>query len=355
MEILIQYLFLVSICLLFSFVEINVQINRSQLYSIHLLYWIGAVIVFFFSLGLYKHSGDYVPYYNVINNLDLGFSLSNQKMLFNYEKGFMILSLFVRNIITKNTDDIILIIMSLPLIFYFFSFFKWSKLPICSLAIFVAHFHWWLGVVLLRQMFAVCFMTLAVHYLLTQNNNMKYFLFCFIAVMFHSSAILFFVFPFILKLKIKESLLIIIIIISFVIGETGGLVYLFDSLFVTMERGEIYSNYLDGSRGMNVVAYLEMFLVFLAIRSCAKGLSQNLYHKYLYLSAFSLILCGILIKVEVGSRIAMYFNYLIYIYIVPHLLTLVRNRKSLIIWSILSIYLLAFTYRFVLITIVPIF
>ena len=128
----------------------------------------------------------------------------------------MILCLLVRNFLAKDTDDIILIIMSLPLIFYFFSFFKWSKLPICSLAIFVAHFHWWLGVVLLRQMFAGGFMTLAIHYLLTQNSNMKYFIFCFIAVMFHSSVILFFIFPFILNLKIKESLLIVIIIISFV-------------------------------------------------------------------------------------------------------------------------------------------
>ena len=340
MEIIIQYLLIVSILALFTFVEINVQ--KEAQHTVRLVYWISAVIIFFFSLRLCEYSGDYIPYYNFVYRIDTGFSLFSQNLPFAYEKGFIGICWLIKKYCTQKVDDIILIIMSLPLVFYFFSFIKWSKLPICSLAIFVAHFHWWLGVVLLRQMFAVCFMVIAMHCLLTKNSYWKYFIFCFIAVMFHSSAILFFVFPFILKLNIRESSIIIIILISFVVGEIGGLSYLFDSLFVKMERGEIYSNYLESGKGLNVLAYLEMFLVFLLIKSCSNFLSKDLYRKYLYLSAFSLVLCGILIKVEVGSRIAMYFNFLIYIYIIPHLLTLAQIRKTLIIWSILSIYLLVF-------------
>lgn len=308
-----------------------------------------AVVVLAFTVHYIRLSGDYVNYYNYLAfiNGNRAFDLDN--FLYAYELGFSWLSYAVAKIWSGDEHLMVVVITLMPIIFYFLYFKYKSVYPLVSLAIYVAHFHWWLGFVLVRQMYAVCFLLVALHFL-SRSRWVLYLLFIGVAALFHNSVLFFLVLPLWLKYEPSFKWQNILIFLSFVVGKIG-LTGIVSSLLPFLNRGGEYERYLNESVGLNILSYLEMYVVFLLLSRRRSQIETSEYKLGLSLSALALIVCGFFIDLALSSRLAMYFNFYVYLIVFPLWLKSQSVRTRWVSVLVMSAYLFVFLFRFIIVTI----
>lgn len=349
-------IYLIKYLLLFLFIALfaSIEITTSNIYRYkrvnQLCYVFLSFGVVFFSFSIFTHSGDYIPYYYYLESINHNHDFSVQNFVYDYELGWAWMCFLLEKLVTNDSTLLMQILLIIPLTAFLF-FYRKSKLPILTLAIYIAHFHWWIGVVLLRQCFATIFVFIALYNLYSDRKLINYFIFCLIATLFHSSAIIFFVLPFVLRIPIKGLWLYLSILVAFILGQLGFINSVLYTILPSLERGDVYSKYIEATRGFNILAYIEMLIVFILIKKNEFSYDENHRRFWIMLSWLSLILCGLLFKMEVASRFSSYLNMPIYLFAVPHIINSFKQRKTKVYaWCILSSYLFVYLFRFVYIT-----
>lgn len=312
-----------------------------------------------FSWSLIKRSGDYVHYQVSFDNINswqdylLGTALKG----YEFEPGYVLLNLFLKNFITIDPYYAIGIITSITGIGYLYYFRKYSNYVYLAIVVYIAHFYWWSGIVLLRQMCA----TLILFPLLDLMIRHKYFksvCLIIIASCFHSSSVIFLPFLFLYKKNFfKIKYVVSYIVISFICGFLDILKIFFSICASIIPRGDVFfARYLENEgKSLNVLSLVEMlFILYISIKYRNKLIRSNQYFKIaIDLLVFSTILSLCLMKYEIGMRLTLFFNLYSYIILLPTLIAIFKpnaeNRIGYIL--ILGSYMSLFLIRFVYITI----
>ena len=308
-----------------------------------------AVVVLAFTVHYIRLSGDYVNYFNYLSFINANRAFDLDRFLYAYELGFSAWSYLVAKLWSGNVHLMVVVVTLVPIVFYFLYFKYKSVYPLVSLTIYVAHFHWWLGFVLVRQMYAVCFLLVALHFL-SRSRWVLYLLFIGVAALFHNSVLFFLVLPLWLKYEPSFKWQNILIFLSFVVGKIG-LTGIVSSLLPFLNRGGEYERYLNESVGLNILSYLEMYVVFLLLSRRRSQIETSEYKLGLSLSALALIVCGFFIDLALASRLAMYFNFYVYLIVFPLWLKSQSVRTRWVSVLVMSAYLFVFLFRFIIVTI----
>lgn len=313
------------------------------------VYLIMAVIVLAFTIHFVKASGDYVYYHKYMAFINGNRTFNIDDFLYAYELGFSWLAYLVARMWSGNVHLMVVVITIVPIIFYILYFKYKSVYPLVSLVIYVAHFHWWLGFVLIRQMYAVCFLLVALHFL-ARSKWLPFLLFIGVAALFHSTVLTFLILPLWLKYKPSFMWQNILIILMFVVGKMG--ITGFIGMFLPfLERGAEYERYLHQTTSLNILSYLEMYVVFLLLSHRRSRIGTLEYKLGLNLSALVLIICGFFINFSLASRLAMYFNFYVYLIVFPQWLKSLSVRTRLVSVVVMVVYLFVFLFRFIVVTV----
>lgn len=334
-----------------SFVQVTLSGKKQYVIS-NFLYVTGAISLLLFSIGLVSHSGDYDPYTILIADIEPTYSLFTQDTRWDMEYGFIALCWFFRQF----SNDIHLTFVAitlLPLFFYVYRLNRYSAIPLLSLAIYIAHFHWWIGIVLVRQMYAVVFILVAVHVWLSDSNMWRktilYYLLCVIAYNFHNSSVVFLILPLVLCFRLSFFWQCVIVAASFVIGQLGVFIDLVSAILPNLERGETYMDYLELTRGLNSLAYVEKLCVFFFLFAQRKYFPDKRYaQNILMFYTLCLSFCGIFFNMEVSSRFSSYFDFFIYLFIIPLLLKRMPRKRKTECFIVIALYLLIYFIRFIM-------
>lgn len=315
-----------------------------------ILYLIAASFLLVLNSLLYKFSGDYIPYILYLESIRNELSFSNQLLQYNYEIGFSFFCWLLKSLL-GDANSVYLFLIFIPSIILLSSFYLKSKIPLLSLVIYIAHFHWWIGLVLIRQLCASIFVLIAIDYLLNKRSLLFYCIFIICATLFHNSAVVFLMLPIYLYFDFNIKYQITLIAFSFIIGQTNLINSFVGLIFDNISRGSVYTTYIGTERGLNYLAYVEKIMVFIFMFKC-RVTNNVAYKNNLLFYSFALIVCGLLFKTEVASRLLSYFDIYIYVYIIPSIL-LFLNKKNRILFTIIVFpYLLFYLYRFISITII---
>ena len=308
-----------------------------------------AVVVLAFTVHYIRLSGDYVNYFNYLSFINANRAFDLDRFLYAYELGFSAWSYLVAKLWSGNVHLMVVVVTLVPIVFYFLYFKYKSVYPLVSLTIYVAHFHWWLGFVLVRQMYAVCFLLVALHFL-SRSKWLLYLLFIGVAALFHNSVLFFLVLPLWLKYLPSFKWQNILILLMFVVGKLG-IASVVGSLLPFLDRGSEYERYLHRATGLNILSYLEMYVVFLLLSRRRSQIETSEYKLGLSLSALALIVCGFFIDLSFASRLAMYFNFYVYLIVFPQWLKSLPARTRLVSVVVITAYLFIFLFRFIIVTI----
>lgn len=330
---------------------IQIKTTKSNNGVTKIYYLICTLFLILLSILLIPYSGDHDPYVIAINSINSINDPFNQQDHWEMEKGFIATCWFFKQIFSS-TNNILTVITLIPICFYCYRFRRHNAIPLFSLAIYIAHFHWWMGVVLVRQMYAIIFIIIAMDIWLRYDGKickklLLYYIFCFIAYNFHNSSIIFYFVPFVLQVHLSFTWQCLIIIGTFIIGQLGVLTNWITTILPELDRGENYINYLYTANGLNAFAYIEKLMVFFFIYSQRKYFSNKIYaQKILMFYTLCLSVCGILFKMEVSSRFSSYFDFIIYLFVIPQLLSNMPAKKRQTFFVILAIYLIIYFIRF---------
>lgn len=239
----------------------------------------------------------------------------------------------------------ILMLLTISPVFYIFA--RRSPYPALSVFTLFAMYFLFYAMNGVRQTMA-CFILLPAYVLLIENNGigkrlLPFSLLVIIASGFHTVALVAFIIPFILKLRIKDSFIFTTIFLSLIIG-----LLMTNDLLTPFIGG--YSDYLEKSKGtrtetrtiMAVFLCIYWMILFCYTYLQAKWeLKQSAYMKIYW---FAILVNNILVKQEQGIRVVLFFS-IIQTLVYP---MLIRDRKEkralvqLILMALLSIFLFTF-------------
>lgn len=306
------------------------------------------LLVVAFTVYYIRRSGDYTNYYYFFSVINGEKDFSANRFVYDYELGFKWWSYLLSVIGGRNAHNLTVFATVVPIIFYSILFKRKSVFPLVSLAIYVAHYHWWIGVTLLRQMYAVCFLLVALCYL-ARSRWKSYFVYAVVASLFHTSAIIFLLVPLWVRYVPSFKWQNILIVASYLLGKVG-IAGFFATLLPFIDRGSEYQRYLDNGRmGLNILSYLEMYVVFLLLHWRARQVDDPEYRSGLAVSSMSLLVCGVFVNFELASRLAMYFNFWVYLFVFPLMLRSLRMRGRVCAMLIALLYLFLYLYRFIMV------
>lgn len=166
--------------------------------------------------------------------------------------------------------------------------------------------------IMMRQALAIAIVWWAIPYIL-KRQSWKFCIWCGIAVFFHFSALVAFVFPMFNRIVISKSLSVVLMLVSLGIALSG-----FNFLLLGLNLlGLRYTNYLiDIGGGGNILNYVEC-LPFVCIalfykKEFAKGSEGNMYFNML---VFYVFILGFALISSVAMRITSYFIYPFFFFI----------------------------------------
>ena len=337
---------------------LDVYKDRGKTYG--WLYFLSCAYILSFSSGIVERSGDYINYRDSFENVNSWqeYIAGSTIKGYAFEPGFFTLYFLIKNFPTTdgNMAVVIVTLLSGGGLLYFIR--KYSRCFFIALVVYIAHFYWWLGIVLLRQMCAMVILFPVIR-LLQEEKWRKSIMLIALASLFHASALIFYVFLVIKKLKLfrNERKVIFLLVFSFLVGYLDLFTIGISLIAGYVPRGMVLMNYLmEGSeRLMNILAYVEMLLVlFVALKYRLKLLQVNKYTDIaIEFLIFSLFIGGLFYHYEIGSRFVMYFNFYSYLILLPNFISLFRQNllnKGLYVLG-LECYLLIFLIRFVYITV----
>lgn len=317
-----------------SFVNIFAQKKK-----IYYILWCTCFLLLVIHDGLRWETGtDWIPYSTFFEKC---LDISNQS---DFEFGYLIISQLVR--IVTNEYTVFLIIHAIILYSLVFSSIKkYSITPLLSLFLYYCMTLPLLG--MNRQFIALAICLFSIRYIV--ERKMIYF-FCGIvlAMLFHKSAIMFFIVYFLNK-EWKRSTYLVILLIAFLIAISGIINKLPLNLFLMLgsdsaARMDFYTNkFLLGDININPVyvtlaVMKRMFWILLLILYPFYVKNKNNYYVImLNINVISLvfyILFNNTILQIIISRGLIYFN-IAEIFIIPYILTMFKNNRGKIIAFIL--------------------
>lgn len=324
------------------------------------IYFFSCVAILGFSFEIAEYSGDFINYRDSFENVNSWKEYLAGSTLKGYafEPGFLALYFLIKQCITTDGNlavSLVVLIVGSGLL-YFIP--QYSHYAFIALVIYITHFYWWLGIVLLRQMCAMVILFPAVRFLQEEKWKKSAF-FIALASLFHASALIFYVFLLTRWMKLFENIrrIIILISLSFIIGYLNIFNTIVFSVASHIPRGEVLVNYLlaGSERSMNILAYVEMLLIlFMALKYRLKLQQVNKYTDVaISFLVFSSLIGGLFYHYEIGTRFVMYFNFYSYLILLPAFTFIFKQTLANRILYVLGLesYLLIFLIRFVYITI----
>lgn len=327
--------------------------HRASVYGSACLY------ILIFSYTLVQQSGDFINYRESFENVNSWREYIAGSTLKGYafEPGFLLVYFLIKYLITTdgNTGVTIVTLLSGAGLLYFIP--KYTRYFFIALLVYIAHFYWWLGIVLLRQMCAMVILFPVIGWI-QETKWKKSLIVIGGASLFHASALIFCLFLGMKKLCFFKYPWRVVALI--------GIVFLFgymDILKVTISlvsgyipRGEILMNYLlqSSNRSMNLLAFVEMLVILgIALKYRARLQQDNRYTEIaIELLIGSLLLGGLFYRYEIGMRFVLYFNFYSFLILLPSFIAIVKQdwiNRSFYVGLLVS-YLCVFLIRFVYIT-----
>jgi hypothetical protein len=302
------YIFTLFVLLIFSFLELRTELLDVQKKSMAVFVF----CLFVFQVGLRWQTGtDWEPYLEHFNEVN---KISNvYYSLTGFEKGYGLFVLIIK--LLWNNYSVFLFVHAL--IYYFLIFSAFKKLTPYLFVSLLVFYTTTMGVMgSNRQLLALSICLFALRYVL-QKNDLKFFLLVAFAFLFHRSAILFLVYYF-LNRDIKQSVIIIILVASFIIGKTNLPILAFSFVGnilgdVGAYRAMVYTgSYQDDTVSLSIMGLLKRFLfIGLFIYNYDFLTSKLSYYKLIFngyfigLVVYFLFSSSLLILVNRGS---LYFN-----------------------------------------------
>lgn len=351
------FLFVYFILCLFSLLDIsNIPVLWKSKIYIFLCFFLSA-----FTFIILKVSGDYVNYADSFENIEswtLYLSGSNLTIKgYELEPGYVALELIVKALFSSDVRTGVAILTILGLLGLLLQIPKYTKYILAALIVYFAHFYWWLGLVLVRQMIAMAILFPIVH-LLAYEKYWKAIFLVILASLFHASMLV----VLLLVLFIRSDFcktgksIILVIFLSLLFGYMNGIKVVLSIIGNIIPRGDVFIRYISegGSATINPIAYCEMLLLFfLAYRYRDKLHTHNNYTRIaIRILLVSLIVTGMLCRFEIASRFAMLFNFYSFLILVPSLIGVLKCNLSnkIFFLSMLLLYMMIFLIRFVAVT-----
>ena len=345
-------LFYIPFILLSLFIDSSIREVKNK----KILYFFACIYILSFSWSLIEKSGDYKHYRDSFNNIEswTDYLVGTALKGYEFEPGFVSLNLTIKNFLTIDAFYGIGIITLLAGGGLLYQMFKYSRYSFIVLVVYLAHFYWWSGIVLLRQMCALVVLFPIIRFL-AENKIKQTICLILLASLFHSSALIFLFFLFARRLNLLKFNKLYIII-AFLIGYLDIFKTIVIIVSFIIPRGDVFVKYLgDESRLMNPMGILEMFLImYIALKYRNKlSLDNKFYNTALDLLSFSILLTLCLMRYEIGFRFNQYFNLFSFVILIPSFIDIfkknIANRLSYIF--ILSCYMTIYLVRFVYITV----
>lgn len=307
------YIITLFLLLLFSFLDLRCElsINEKRIMSFILF----SILVF--QVGLrWKTGTDWQIYLDNFENSD-DYSGVILNVLAGFEIGYGTFVFLVR----KMTDSYSAFLFVHAIIYYLLIFSackKVSPFPYVALLVFYVSTMGVLGSN--RQLIAVAICLFSMQYVLDKKPYKFLFLIA-IAFLFHSTAILFSI-MYILNRRIKENIVIVILVLSFIIGKTSIPIHIFSILGNSIGgAGESkVSAYTDGAsaalseHALSLVGLIRRLVYLFLFLYTSKILQKKLkyynliFNGYLFgLAFYFLFSSSLIIMVNRGS---LYFNVL---------------------------------------------
>lgn len=339
------YIITLFVLLFFSFLELRVELSETQQKSMAVFVY----CLFVFQVGLRWQTGtDWDSYY--YHFLEVNTVADVYTTITGFEKGFSFLVLFIKFLFNDYT--FFLVIHALLFYYFIFSAFKkFSPFLFISLLVFYATSIGVWGAN--RQLLAlgICFYSL--RYVL-DKNAFKFFLLIGIAFLFHTTAILFCVFYF-LNRDIKQSVLIAVLFLSFVIGKTnfpfvifsfvgeriGGMGEAKTLAYVDEAKDEALKSQLGIIGLLKRLVFMSFFLINYKFLSSKLPYYKLIFNGFIFgLIIYFLFSSTLPIMVNRGS---LYFNFLEGLLLSCQFLIFKKKSESvylLVLLFVLSIFLL---------------
>lgn len=200
------------------------------------------IFVMFFGIFIIFLSGirwetgtDWEPYYNYfIKNNYMNDFIQDEV---HFEIGYAMLN-FIAKEVFSSYSGLLFLIATIIVFLKYFTIYQYAAYPLVGLFINFINFNGDLFPV--RQMIAVAICAFAVRYII-QRNQIYFILFVICAMSFHISAIIFLPAYYIFYLKIGNKKFVVLLLLSFVLGNTGGIDSLLNTLLLELSGLDLYS------------------------------------------------------------------------------------------------------------------
>lgn len=334
------FYFVIWFCLFcFSLLEIN---NLSQKQSF-LLFSISTFLLFLLSFIRWETGTDWDGYYEYFNHIFYYFQDSD------FEFGFARINEVAKLVFKSYT--ILLFILSC-IIFYFQTkvILKYSPLPLFSM-----FFLWsisFANVFYIRQTIAVVLLFYSTIFLIKKKAYL-FFIWVYIATLFHSTSVIFIFAYFLFGLKITAKRMLFILLISFlfsiflkpffngILPLLGGVAQ--QKLEVYLARGEEGCTLAEVSMGEILIRGVanKLFIFVLLIYFSSKEMKENLiFRGYLNLYWFGAILYFSMVSISIVF-VRFSFPYdIVQIILIPLLLKNASLGNRYVLYSVISMFLL---------------
>ncbi len=203
----------------------------------------------------------------------------------------------------------------------------------------------------MRQSTAVAIFLLSYKYL-KEKNWIKYYLFCFIALMLHTSGLVMFFVPVFIKVKIdRYFILYLIIVIALFILVRDNMGTIFDKISITdrlsqkaeMYRYSEYSKNVLNVKGILTMVTIYMIIPYIALRNFVRLNSTRLDYEYLII--LNMVIALLSFEAQIFSRYLDYFTPFLLLALVEYIgknLYLPTTNNNLVPKLITSIYVFTF-------------
>lgn len=323
------------------------------------IYFFSCIGILWFSSEIAEHSGDFINYRDSFENVNSWQEYIAGSTLKGYafEPGFLAVYFLIKQFITidGNLAVVLVVLLAGGGLLHFIP--RYTSYIFIALVIYIAHFYWWLGIVLIRQMCAMVLLFPIISSLQEEKWKRSVILVG-LAALFHASVLIFYVFLLMKRWKLFVNVrsVITLIVLAFILGYLNIFSMFIPSIAGYIPRGDILVNYLrtGTERSMNILAYLEMLtILFVALKY---RLTLSRINKYTDIAIefliYSVLLGGLFFHYEVGARFTMYFNFYAYLILLPAFISIFKQNLLNRMFYVLGLvsYMMIFLVRFVYIT-----
>ena len=277
----------------------------------------------------------------IVNNLSLDHLFMVEVYNGTYEVGYVLFNKFIYTF------------FDIDIAFKFFSslfinitilwfIYKHSNNELLSVILYICFGYYLQSYIIIRQYMALCLLIISLHFLLN-NDNKKYFIFIFLAFLFHKTAICFIILYFIKKYWIyiytKLNYLIGFIIILFIISPP--IIY-----FLITKFYPFYSDIMTVGEGIKLFFVLSIILLLPFLFKTIRFRSLQKFNIFFILCAIGVIIQLFTYHFSLLNRLAIYFQFYFIVFIPKYFITKKYNKMLQILMILLS----CFYFNFVILS-----